>query len=76
MLLILDSPNSSTHPIYNSVSNIIEFKPSYSHEARPIEFDIPNLEVANHMNLSYAQKSFALDWDISDENENAYWDSI
>ena len=30
----------------------------------------------NMMSLSYAEKSFAKDWDVNDQAENDYWNSF
>lgn len=76
MILILDSPNCSTQPLYHCVSNLIESKPSYTYEARPANYDFPTSEEADKMILAYAQKSFSTDWDLTDEEENNYWNNF
>lgn len=76
MILILDSPNCSTQPIYDCVSNLIESKPSYSYEAKTIDYDFPTSEEADKMLLSYAQMAFASDWDLTNDEENDYWDTF
>lgn len=76
MLLILDSPASSSHKVYERVSTLIEVRPSYTHEARPSDYTILPEGDSKAMLLAYAQKSFANDWDLDNEEENAYWESL
>ena len=76
MIFTLDTPSSSSPTMCYSVYICAESKPSYTHEARPVDYSIISEKDSIEMMKQYAQASFKKDWDTNDEEENNYWNSF
>jgi hypothetical protein len=75
MILILENNVHSTQPLYE-MCYVINKDKNMGYTSEPITYEPLKETELNLMSISYAQKSFVEDWDISDIEENEYWNSF